>query len=40
MHWLAFINADVHKAFAPLFGPDGFVEGDEAQKNLKKKLRS
>ncbi len=39
MHWLAFINADLHKAFAPLFGPDGFVEGDAAQDSLKKKAK-
>lgn len=39
MHWLAFINADVHKAFAPLFGPDGFVEGDSAQQSLKQKAK-
>ncbi len=39
MHWLAFINADVHKAFAPLFGPDGFVEGEAAQESLKKKAK-
>lgn len=39
MHWLAFLNADLHKAFAPLFGPDGFVEGDDAQENLKKKAK-
>lgn len=39
MHWLAFINADLHKAFAPLFGPDGFVEGDSAQQSLKEKAK-
>ncbi len=39
MHWLAFLNADLHKAFAPLFGPDGFVEGDDAQESLKKKAK-
>lgn len=39
MQWLAFINADLHKAFAPLFGPDGFVEGDSAQESLKKKAK-
>ncbi|MGP4714595.1 MULTISPECIES: glutathione binding-like protein [unclassified Psychrobacter] len=33
------MNADVHKAFAPLFGPDGFVEGDSAQENLKKNAK-
>ena len=25
MHWLGFLNADLHKVFAPLFGPDNFV---------------
>lgn len=39
MHWLAFLNADLHKAFAPLFGPDGFVEGDKAQESLKQKAK-
>lgn len=28
--WLAFLNADVHPAFKPLFGPQRFI-GDEAQ---------
>lgn len=39
MHWLAFLNADLHKAFAPLFGPDGFVEGESAQESLKQKAK-
>lgn len=39
MQWLAFVNADVHKAFAPLFGPDGFVEGNLAQEDLKKNAK-
>ena len=39
MHWLGFLNADLHKAFAPLFGPDGFVEGDAAQESLKQKAK-
>ncbi|WP_296244928.1 MULTISPECIES: glutathione S-transferase family protein [unclassified Psychrobacter] len=39
MHWLGFLNADLHKAFAPLFGPEGFVEGDTAQESLKEKAK-
>ena len=35
MQWLAFINSDVHKSFAPLFGPDGFVSDKAAQADLK-----
>ena len=42
MHWLAFINSDVHKGFGPLFGPDGFVKDktaqDELKENAKKKI--
>lgn len=42
MHWLAFINSDVHKGFEPLFGPDGFVKDktaqDELKENAKKKI--
>lgn len=37
MRWLAFINADVHKNFTPLFGAPRFVDGEEAQANLKQK---
>ncbi|PNK61309.1 glutathione S-transferase family protein [Psychrobacter sp. FDAARGOS_221] len=33
-HWLAFLNSDLHKAFAPVFGPDGFIKGDDEQKAL------
>ncbi|AMN50523.1 glutathione S-transferase [Psychrobacter sp. P2G3] len=39
MHWLAFLNADLHKAFAPLFGPDGFIEDESAQEKLKDKAK-
>ncbi len=39
MHWLAFLNADLHKAFAPLFGPDGFIEDESAQEELKTKAK-
>ncbi|WP_367107342.1 glutathione S-transferase family protein [uncultured Psychrobacter sp.] len=39
MHWLAFVNADLHKAFAPLFGPDGFIEDESAQEQLKAKAK-
>ncbi|WP_367105088.1 glutathione S-transferase family protein [uncultured Psychrobacter sp.] len=39
MHWLAFVNADLHKAFAPLFGPDGFIEDEAAQEQLKAKAK-
>lgn len=39
MQWLAFLNADLHKAFGPLFAAEGFVEGDAAQENLKKKAK-
>ena len=35
MQWLAFINSDVHKSFAPLFGPDGFVTDETAKADLK-----
>ncbi len=34
MHWLAFLNADLHKGFAPLFAPHKFVEEDTAQEDL------
>lgn len=34
MHWLAFINSDVHKSFGPLFGADGFVKDKAAQADL------
>lgn len=39
MHWLAFLNADLHKAFAPLFGPEGFIEDESAQQQLKAKAK-
>jgi glutathione S-transferase len=39
MHWLGFLNADLHKAFAPLFGPDGFIEDESAQEKLKAKAK-
>lgn len=35
LHWLGYVNADVHKAFAPLFGANGFVADKSAQKDLK-----
>ena len=37
MRWLAFINADVHKNFSPLFGAARFVDGEAAQQDLKRK---
>lgn len=40
MHWLAFLNADVHKAYAPLFDPDGFIEEESAQEKLKAKAQA
>ncbi|WP_019673887.1 glutathione S-transferase family protein [Psychrobacter lutiphocae] len=33
-HWLAFLNSDVHKAFAPLFGPANFIKDESAQPAL------
>jgi glutathione S-transferase len=33
--WLAFLNADVHKAFSPLFGLTAFVDSETAQQELK-----
>lgn len=39
MQWLAFVNADLHKAFAPIFGPDGFIEDASAQEKLKSKAK-
>ncbi len=39
MQWLAFLNADLHKAFAPLFGPDGFIDDKSAQEDLKEKAK-
>lgn len=40
MHWLAFLNADVHKGFAPLFGPDNFVTDKDAQKDMTRKAKN
>jgi len=37
MRWLAFINADVHKNFSPLFSAARFVDGEAAQEDLKRK---
>ncbi|MCX7557273.1 glutathione binding-like protein [Xanthomonadaceae bacterium JHOS43] len=37
MRWLAFLNADVHKNFSPLFSASRFVAGEEAQADLKQK---
>ena len=37
MRWTAFLNADVHKNFSPLFGAPRFVDGEEAQNSLKRK---
>lgn len=37
MRWLAFINADVHKNFSPLFSAARFVDGEAAQQDLKRK---
>ncbi len=37
MRWLAFINADVHKNFSPLFSPAAFVDGEAARESLKEK---
>ena len=33
--WLAFVNADVHKAFVPLFSPARFIEGEAEQAQLR-----
>lgn len=41
--WLGFLNADVHPAFAPLFGGTAYLDDEnaieETQENAKKKLR-
>ncbi|WP_107688133.1 glutathione S-transferase family protein [Neisseria wadsworthii] len=33
--WLAFMNAELHPAFAPLFAPQRFVDGEEEQAKLR-----
>jgi len=33
--WLAFVNADVHKSFSPLFGPARYVADEAAQEELR-----
>lgn len=37
LRWTAFLNSDVHKNFSPLFGAAQFVDGDEAQRDLRQK---
>ncbi len=37
LRWTAFLNADVHKNFSPLFSAPRFVDGEDAQANLKTK---
>ncbi|HPA01503.1 MAG TPA: glutathione binding-like protein [Chiayiivirga sp.] len=37
LRWLAFLNADVHKNFSPLFSAPRFVDGEAAQESLKHK---
>lgn len=37
MRWTAFLNADVHKNFSPLFSAARFVDGEQAQASLKQK---
>ena len=32
--WLAFVNADLHKAFVPLFAPNYYLDGDDAAAKL------
>ncbi len=32
---MAFSNTNLRKAFAPLFGPDSFIENESAQEKLK-----
>ena len=39
LRWTAFLNADVHKNFSPLFGAARFVDGEAAQADLKAKAR-
>lgn len=34
LRWTAFLNSDVHKNFAPLFGPARYVDGEAAQADL------
>lgn len=42
-HWLGFLNSEVHKGFAPIFGPGSFVadpsQHAELQDNARRKLR-
>jgi len=33
--WLAYINADLHPAFRPVFRPERFIEGEAAQEALR-----
>lgn len=40
LHWLGYVNADVHKAFAPLFGANSFVADKSAQKDLKEHAKN
>ncbi|MUG33260.1 MULTISPECIES: glutathione S-transferase family protein [Psychrobacter] len=39
LHWLAFLNSDAHKGFAPLFAPEGFVSDESAQQDLVAKAK-
>lgn len=40
LHWLGYVNADVHKAFAPLFGANSLVADKSAQKDLKEHAKN
>lgn len=37
MRWLCFLNADVHTNFTPIFAAARFVDGENAQQNLREK---
>jgi glutathione S-transferase len=42
-HWLGYLNSEVHKGFAPIFGPGKFIADEsrhaELQENARRKLR-
>lgn len=40
LRWTTFINADVHPSFSHLFAAARFVDGEEAQANLKQKAKA
>ena len=40
LRWTTFLNADVHPSFSHLFAAARFVDGEEAQANLKQKAKS